>query len=191
MKYVRGWMAGTAVLAVGLYLLTASGPGRAADDKLADKVSKLADAMAKNDPEAKKQAAALGKDVDLDVIMDLFKPRSKGGIGVGEKGSVKQDGIEIKLQALDKTAPTAKDATAEGDAIAKAAYVTAVIAAAVADKVPADKKKDAKKWKDMSEEMSKTANELAVAAKSKNPMNIQKAAKSLNNSCIKCHDVFR
>lgn len=180
----------------GLGLFVASDLIRAADDNKEVKkaILKIADAIEKKDAAAPNLAAEFAKKdgTDLDVIMELFKPRAKGGMGVGDKtGLVKRDGIEIKLQDLDKTTPTPREAQAESDALARAGYVAAAIADTVKGKVPAEHKKKAKEWQNLSKEMQKAGIEFAEAAKTKKPADIQKAAKQLNDSCIKCHDVFR
>src|SRR5947209_8444740 len=102
MTNARGWLAGAAVLAAGLGIWLATNPGHAADENKAIKadILKIADALEKKDASAAKQAAELAKKsgADLDIIMDLFKPRAKGGIGVGDNPGIKRDGIEIKIQ---------------------------------------------------------------------------------------------
>src|SRR4051812_10988666 len=100
MKHLRGWLLASVVCAsAGLFAF-------AADEKeLRDNVLKVAEAIEKNDANAAKQASQALQKADLDVIMEVFKLRSKGGLGVGDKGAVKRDGIEAKLQDLDKAAP--------------------------------------------------------------------------------------
>src|SRR5262245_17274520 len=106
MTNVRMWLLGCAVLALGLWLLGIGSALTAADDDLGKEVLKLAEAVAKKDPNAQKNADALGKKNDAEAIMDLFKPRGKGtGLGVGDKPGMvpaKEDGIEKKIQAMDK-----------------------------------------------------------------------------------------
>ena len=101
------------------------------------------------------------------------------------------DGIEAKIQALDKSAPTPKEAQGDAAALARAGYIAAAVAQAVVTKVPTDKKKQEAQWKILAGEMSKAGIDFAKAAQSKDAAKLHKAAKELNNSCIKCHDVFR
>jgi hypothetical protein len=196
MRNGRGWLVAAAVLAAGLGIWSATDQGRAADENKALKaeILKIADALEKKDPSAAKQASELAKKPgsDLDIVMDLFKPRAKGGMGVGDNPSgIKRDGIEIKIQDLDKKAPTAQEAKTESAALVRAAYVAAAIAETVQDKVPPEKKASLKQWQTLCKEMQKLSLEFAEAAKTKNPATIHTAAKNLNEACIKCHDVFR
>lgn len=187
-------MLGGCVLALGMWLLGVGSFLTAADDNLGKEVLKLAEAAAKNDPKVQKQADELGKKNDAEAVMELFKPRGKGaGLGVGAKGAVKEDGIEKKIQAMDKKAMAPAAIQAEGQAIADMAYVTVVVADIIHDNPPPKEKKKAKEWAKFSEEMKKSSVELATAVKAAkaNPADIQKTAQKLNNACIGCHDAFR
>jgi hypothetical protein len=191
----RGWLAGGLVVLAGLGLWLAEGPGRADDDSIKQDVRKIADAFEKHDTAAAQQAAAaLAKkpDADVETLMNLFKPRSKGGLGVGDKpGVVKRDGIEIKLQDLDKKAPSSAEVGQESAALTRAGYVAAAIAEAVRDKVPQEHKAKLKEWQLYAKEMQKAGLAFAESARGKSPDTIHKAAKQLNDACIKCHDAFR
>lgn len=190
MKHLSGWLLAGALLAAGAVAF--SSRGTAADDKeIRDAVNKMADAIEKFDGSAAQRGAQALQKADLDVIMEIFKLRSKGGLGLGAANSIKPDGIEAKIQALDKTAPTPKEAESDSAALTRAGYIAAAIAQAVVNKVPTDKKKQEAQWKMMANEMSKAGMDFATAAKSKDAAKLHKAAKDLNNSCIKCHDVFR
>lgn len=195
MTKARLWMIGGPVLALGLWLLGAGSSVTAADDDLVKEVLKLADAVAKKDANAQKAADALGKKNETDAVMELFKPRGKGnGLGVGPKaGVVKADGIEKKIQEMDKKPMTAASIQAEGDAIANMANVTVVIADMIHSNPPKEGKKKEKEWQKFTEEMKKSSVELADAVKAAkaDPMKIQKTAQKLNNACIGCHDAFR
>jgi cytochrome c556 len=52
----------------------------------------------------------------------------------------------------------------------------------------AKKKKDYLEW---AGDMKKAAQELAAAAKAKDPQKVKVAAATLNNACNNCHGVFR
>lgn len=183
MKHLRGWLLASAVCASAGLFAFAAGEN--------ESILKVAEALQKNDADAAKQASQALQKADLDVIMEVFKLRSKGGVGVGEKGAVKRDGIEAKLQDLDKAAPTPKESQADAAALARAGYVSAAVAEVIMNKVPNDKKKQDAQWKSLAKEMHKTGLDFAKAAESKDAGKIQKAAKDLNNACIKCHDQFR
>lgn len=58
--------------------------------------------MVGKNPDAK-AIAELAKKYSLDELMHVFKFRAKGGLGVGETaGAITPDGIEAKLQGLQK-----------------------------------------------------------------------------------------
>src|SRR5438046_2086326 len=102
---------GVAVLVVAGGLLVINGGSAAEKENAArDVILKMADALEKDDAaEAKKQAEALKK-ANVEDIMGLFKLRTKDGLGIGAKaGAITPDGIEAKLMAVGKKAPTAKD----------------------------------------------------------------------------------
>lgn len=194
MKSFCGWLLRAATLMVALGVVAVASRTDAADEKeVRAKILKIADALEKNQADiVKSEAQALQKsDAELDIIMEGFKLRSKGGIGVGDKPAVKRDGIEAKVQDLDKAAPTPKEAQADATALARAGYVSAAIAEVIMTKVPSDKKKQAPQWKTFATEMRNAGVDFAKAAQAKDPMKVHKAAKALNDACIKCHDVFR
>lgn len=194
MKRVRLWVTGTVIVGIlGMVAVSAVDKGRADDNKaLTAAIVKLADSIGKNSPDAKKQAEEIAKkNAELDVVMELFKKRDKGGIGVGDKpGAIKPDGIEAKLQGLEKPM-AAKQLETEAASLEKSGYIVSAIALTIVDMVPKEKKKNAKEWQTFSEELRKSSLELANAAKAKNPADLQKAAKAVNNACTKCHSDFR
>jgi cytochrome c556 len=175
-----------------------AGRGGASDEAaIRDEILKIADAIEKGDADAaRKQADALAAKVDvLTDVMALFRLRMRKGIGVGPTpNAIKPDGIEAKIMALGKKAPTPKEATSEGPGVAHAAYVTAAIAEIALRKPAVDKKegeKDPAKWKEWSEAMRKSSEELAQAAKAGKGPEVKAAATRLNASCNHCHEVFR
>src|SRR5262245_22807068 len=139
MKILRGRLVAGAVLLVGLFVL---GTRVIADANTNGDILKVADALQKGDTDAAKQAAQAVAKADLDVIMEIFKPSAKGGAGIGPKGP--KDGIEKKIQELDKAA--LKNAKAEAEALTRAGYISAAVAEAIMDKVPADKKRQGAQW---------------------------------------------
>jgi cytochrome c556 len=188
---------GAAALLLGIAFLAAT--GRAADDKgnkeVREAVLKLAAAVEKSDAaEQKKQTEALKKE-DLSEIMDQFKLRKSGGIGVGSTpGAHTPDGIELKIINLGKKALAKSDLDKQADDIAKAAYVAAAIAELAQYKCPVQVKKgekDPKDWQKWSAGMKESALELAKAAKAKDPAKVHAAAGKLNSNCQNCHGVFR
>ncbi|MGE3804755.1 MAG: hypothetical protein AB7K24_08800 [Gemmataceae bacterium] len=185
-KSVRWWLA--LGLAFGVYALS-----EAADGKLKENILKLAAAIEKKDDKSvpKLVTAITGdKDAEIDILMVPFKLRNKEGFGVGDKaGLVRRDGIEATIQDLAKKAPSDDEAKEQGDALAKAGYVSAAIAKVIVPKNP-DKKKE-KLWKKYCTEYEKASLEFAAAGASKNAAMIHKAATKLDNVCISCHNDFR
>src|SRR3954468_22138862 len=98
------------VLALGVCLLCSAPAGSAADKKddkkdddkpspAIEPVAKMADLIEKGDMNgAKKTAADVADKYSLGDAMNVFKPRAKGGIGVGKEGQYNPDGIELQIQ---------------------------------------------------------------------------------------------
>jgi hypothetical protein len=189
---IRVSLAGFVVaLAAGL-LAAAGGRGAGDDDQKAiqeaqQAVLQLMETLDKGG-NGKGQAAAIYnkyKD-DLKIVMTVFKPRDKGGIGVGTKG--KGDGIELKIISLGKRAP-AKDYLdkhrSDLDLMGRVSKAMADVAA----QYPQTKNQEM--WKKYCEDMRKGADELMAAAKSGDPKAVKTAANNLNASCTDCHAAFR
>jgi hypothetical protein len=132
--------------------------------------------------------------LDLGESMHKFKPRDKGGFGIGDKpGAISPDGIQSKVEALGKRKLTAAAVTKEADAIAQMALEVAAISVAATAHAPKKKEpgKDPKDWKQWTVEMKDSAVELNKAAKAKSADDIKKAATKLQGSCNSCHGAFR
>jgi cytochrome c556 len=192
--YRRFWVSFAGVLlALALCLLMVTG-GQSADDEeqqaiqqAQQAVLKLMDAMGKGG-DGKAQAAAIHakfKD-DLKIVMTVFKPRDKGGIGVGSKA--RGDGIELKIISLGKRAPAKGDLSRLQPDLELIARVSKAMAE-VADQYPQTKNQDM--WKKFDDEMRKGADELMEAARSGDPKAVKTAANNLNASCTNCHSTFR
>jgi hypothetical protein len=189
-----------AVLALGVWCAAAS-PGFSADDEDDAKAVKeaqqgLLKLMGMNGNAAKTEAksiadasrkAAGGGDEGLKYVMRAYKPRAKGGIGVGPKG----ESIELKVIALSKR--VSGEVAKQKDDLEKIASVSKAIAEVTHHYTPKVKKagKDPKDWTKYTEEMAKGSEELAKAAKSGNARDIKTAATNLNASCTNCHGTFR
>jgi hypothetical protein len=196
--YARVLAVSGVVLALGVCLLSAVGPGRA-DEKekkdIIDAVNKMADSFQKGDKDAlKKQTEDLCKGAPLEGIMELLKLRTKDGLGVGAKpGAIQPDGIEAKVQALAKKELTAQDLTQQAADLEKMAYIIGAVSQAADYNTPKKKvgEKDPKDWKSWTDDMQSATGDLAKAIKAKNPKDIKTAASKLNGSCNNCHGVFR
>jgi hypothetical protein len=191
--YRRASVSFALVVALGLGLLMVAA-GQGADDEeqkviqeAQQAVVQLMHAMDKGG-DAKPQAAAIFakyKD-DLKAVMTIFKPRDKGGLGVGPKA--KGDGIELKIISLGKRALAKADLAKQQSDLEQIARVSKAMAE-VADQYP--QPKNQKMWTQFDEEMRKGADELMQAARSGDPKAVKTAANNLNASCTNCHATFR
>jgi hypothetical protein len=192
-------LAAVAFAAFGALALMA-GAGKAADDKgdIRDSVQKVADTLEKGDAEAaKKVAGDIAKANELEEVMNLMQLRKpaakKPAFGYGETPGVsKPDGIEAKLTGLGKRV-TKEQLDKESTDVLKLAYRVAAIAE-IAKQKPPEKNQPGKtkvEWTQWAEAMSKSAKDLADAAKEKNPATVKTAAAKLNNACTSCHGIFR
>jgi len=156
-------------------------------DKLAKKTK---DASFAED--CKKAAGSL----ELDPVMHSFKPRARGGFGLGGKAGLvpaNQDGIEAFLPTLSKKGLAPADAGKLGDPILEMAIRVLAIAE-VSDHLWPESKESAKskkKWLELNQMMKDGAKDLADAVSSKNYAGVKKAAAKLNTSCSECHSSFR
>src|ERR1043166_7979087 len=168
---VRMWIAGMTLAAL-IGLATMSSASNTAGEKdLNAVVKKIAEAIKKGDKEeAKKLAATAVKNKDLveDIpdIMHMFRPRNKGGMGIGPNPLANpiKDGIETKLRDLGRDAPAgvAKEAEALE---ATGYYIAAIAELSIAKGWEKDSGKRTKKaWKEGSEEMIKLGVDFAKAA---------------------------
>ncbi|MGE3804754.1 MAG: hypothetical protein AB7K24_08795 [Gemmataceae bacterium] len=197
MRKAQLWLCGVALVALfGLYLHVDL--ARAAEDSVNALIVKLGVAVEKKDAAAgKKLVEQIGKhpDASIDVIMVAFKLRNKDGIGVGAKAdTIKPDGIEQMIISLDRNPPSDADVKEQLAAWAQMGYICAAISDVIADPEKADinKASDQKLWKKYNEEFKKASLAFADMAKGKpTPAAVQKAARNLNNTCLKCHDDFR
>ena len=190
-----GALIGTLAVLGLLFVLTRSGNAGGEKD-LAGSIKQIAALIEKGDnAAAAKHAKALAKDTDLEDVMFSFKPRKKKGIGVGKTpGAIKPDGIEQQFMELskDELLPQAS-LDKEAAALEQMGYVTAAVAEFAIAKPPEKDlgQKTAKAWGGYAKEMREAAQGFAVAAKSKSPASVHKAAERVNNACNSCHMVFR
>ena len=194
-----GWMTATVLLVLAAFHLALPPRDRAAQDEThpRDDVVKMADMIARKDlAGAKKHANTLPADLDPEEVMSVFSLRTgkgKGGLGIGPKpGAITPDGIEKKLQDLAQGKPLTKAAMVrQAKALERAGYIAAAVALAVQDRPPVRGKKDRKDWQTWAGEMHQAAREFATAATTNDPKQVTRAAVKLNDSCIRCHKVFK
>jgi hypothetical protein len=195
---LRILVAGSMLTAVfGLVFL--SGPSQAAGEKdLKSTVRKIADAIKKGDKDgAKAMAAAAVKDKglveEIADIMHMFRPRNKGGMGIGEKAGPNpaKDGIEITLRDLGRDVPA--NVAKQAEALETTGYwISAIAELSSAKGWDKDSGKKTKKaWTQYSDEMSKLGVDFAKASAGKGAQQIKSAAAKLNENCNRCHSIFK
>jgi hypothetical protein len=197
MTALRSWTA-IAAVAAALALVYAAGRGVAGDGKgMRGEVEKIAAALKKGDMDsAKSMAEAVGKSVKadsrddkLEELMDLYKPKKKGGIAW--TGAKDTDGIELKVREVARDGP--KNIAKDAAVMEEVAYTTAAIGLITEAMPPAtdSAKKTKKNWLDFSKQVHEGAVALAKAAQSKSAAEIKTATTKVNNACNACHADFR
>lgn len=186
--------AGLTVLALGLGFVV--GTGNAADADVKGAATKIANLLEKKDSAgAKKEAAAVAPNAEIEDVMHLMSLRRSKGLGVGAKpGAITPDGIEAKIMELGKRPMPAAKLTAEAADLTRMAYVTAAIGELAHAKPPQkdEGKKKKKDWETWSADMRDAALKLADITKAaKSPADVKTAATKLYSTCTTCHEVFR
>jgi hypothetical protein len=154
-----------------------------------EKLQKLGAAIKAGDKAAIKDLTAALAKADVDDIMESLKTRTKGGIGVGKKGVIAPDGIELKLQAMGRDAPALAK---EGDALEEMAYNIAAIAEAIQAHGPPKGSKGKKEdWAMWSKEMRDSSDSMLKAIKSKSSAEVKNIATKINGTCSACHTAFK
>jgi hypothetical protein len=202
-RFVRIGLFG--VLALSVCLLTSAITRGDDDDDAADikEAAKATDALKKlveaieagKEKDIPKLADELNKKTDLKHIMwSAYKPREKGGLGVGAKpGTIRPDGIEAKIISMSKKPLPANQLQKESEDLIKMAEVSKAIAE-IADRNAPQKdepKKPKADWKKFNDLQKKSSKELIDAVKAKDPDKVLDATKNLYSSCTNCHSVFR
>ncbi len=141
-----------------------------------------------------KVAEGFAKANSVESIMHQFKPRAKGGIGIGAAAPAPpvKDSIELTIidLAADKKGFAATAFKQLGPDLVKMAKQTQAIAEINAFYAPTVKKgdKDPAKWKEFNDVMKAGAAELAKAT---DGPSAKAAAGKVNASCVNCHQIFR
>jgi hypothetical protein len=188
---VRMMIAGVTLVAV-FVLVNMTGPSYAGGKDLPTTVKKIAEAIKKGDNDgAKKMAKDAAKGIeDMGDLMHMFKPRNKGGIGVGTKPgpNTAKDGIEVMIREYARDVPNKPVAGLE-----ETGYVIAALAEIGAAKgwEKDQGKKTKKNWATWTADMKAAGLEFAKAGAGNGGAQIKAAASKVNNSCITCHNVFK
>jgi hypothetical protein len=191
-------LAVAALLAAGIWALaTADGRGQQDDKEVKEAkeaVAKLVNAM-RQGGDAGPQAAEVAKKVEIENLMIVFKPRNKGGFGIGPspgKVSPAKDGIEQRIITMGRLALKKDQVAKQKEPLIEMAERVQAVAEITQHYMP-PKKAGATpaNWKKYTQEMKKSAQDLAGALKGGDPMKIKAAATDLNASCTNCHGDFR
>ena len=195
-KMQRKWTAGAilALALVGVSFNVVRGDDDDDDKKLkADMLAAKKAVLASL--EGKVDLAKLAKDNKIEPTMKLFKPASKGGVGIGTlKGAGHKDSIELLIRDYAIKPPTKAEVTKYADDIVKAAQITNVIAGMTPYWAPTKDGgmgKTKAKWLELTEDMKKNSADLVKAAKAMDEKAVDSVSKKLNNSCAECHKIFR
>jgi cytochrome c556 len=191
MSYRARTAAFAATLALVIWAV-AAGDSNSADDKGGKVGPYNADILKLADGQG--SAKEIADKAELGDVMQAFKPRSKGGLGVGKvPDAVKPDGIEQKFIAMGKSkkGPSKADLTSQADALARAAAVTKAVGSITLLYADKDGKKNPTKWKQYVGEMDKAADDLSKATQNSDSEGVKKAVGKINDSCINCHADFR
>jgi cytochrome c556 len=192
MRRRAGITLAASLLALGIWSLTAysaDDEDKEAIQKAQQEVNKLVESMDGGKGDVKAQVQAIRKKFDdLKPIMYVYKPRGKGGVGMGKDGA----SIETELAKIGsprgKEKLTPKKLESLQKDLIRAGKLSKAIAEITDQYTP---KKDSAKWKGYVEEMKKGADELIEAAKSNDVGKVKKAATNLSASCTNCHSDFR
>jgi hypothetical protein len=189
-------LAVAALLAAGIWVLaTADGRGQQDDKEVKEAkeaVTKLVNAM-RQGGNAGPQAAEVAKKVEIENLMIVFKPRNKGGFGIGPSpGKVSPDGIEQKIINMGRRPLTKNQVAQQKEPLIEMAERVQAVAEITQHYMPPKKAgANPANWKKYTQEMKKSAQDLAGALKGGDPKMIKAAATDLNAACTNCHGDFR
>ena len=194
---------GATLLALGLLFLTS---GQADDEKdLKAALDKVVKTATEKPDDVRKAGADFAKasKMDNDSIKDVMDYLGKRdvtdkyaiGWGVGKRGTIKPDGIELKLRELAKAKMSGAQLEKESDALLEMANrIGAVGAVSLAsppkEGTPGKKGAPGKgpmEWKMRSEEMIESSREFAKAVQGNDPESVKNAAAKINRICNDCH----
>ena len=191
-------LAVAALLAAGIWVLaTADGRGQQDDKEVKEAkeaVTKLVNAM-RQGGNAGPQAAEVAKKVEIENLMIVFKPRNKGGFGVGPKPNTTtpaKDGIEQKIINMGRLRLKKDQVAQQKEPLIEMAERVQAIAEITQHYMPPKKAgANPANWKKYAQEMKKSAQDFGGAVKGGDPMKIKAAATDLNAACTNCHGDFR
>jgi hypothetical protein len=186
-----------ATLSAVFALVSMTGPSYAGGGKdLGAAVKKVADAIKSGDKDG---AAKLAKDTakgieDIGDLMHLFKPRTKGGLGVGSKKVVTndaKDGIEAMIRDFARGDGIAGAGKISGSLEETGYWIAAMAEISAAKGWDKDQgKKTKKNWTMWMADMKEAGIEFSKVSAAKGNT-LKAVATKVNNACNNCHSVFK
>jgi cytochrome c556 len=183
-----------ALLGLALWSMTALSADDDEKKAAREAVMKLTETMIRGG-NVQGQIAEITKKFDeLEPLMYVYKPRKKGGVGMGKNG---EDDIELTLGKIGNPRGKAKLTPQKVTQMKDDLIMTGNLSKAIAEIAGHDKytqqygKKDPKKWKGYIKQMKEGSDELIKAAKGGNVKSVTDAANNLSKSCTDCHSEFR
>ena len=151
----------------------------------------LADSLDRDEDEIEKQAHAIADKHDLGSLMWAFRPRDKGGVGVGAK----PDAIETKLLALAKKPPTAKELEEQRPDLVRMAKVTLAVGRVAplyaSQYAPPGAGRGKRDWRRCCDDLNAASQDLIDALGGGDPGAVRRAAGRVNETCNACHETYR
>jgi hypothetical protein len=128
---------------------------------------------------------------ELKNVMSGYKSRARKGIGTGPASP--EDGIETKIIALSKQAPTAATLKKEKADLLRVAHVNVAVSemARLYKPKKARQGKTRKDWLKYCDDLKQGAEDLIKAVKANDPKAVQRGAAALQAACNRCHEDFR
>jgi hypothetical protein len=139
---------------------------------------------------------------DPEFIMAAMKVKKKGGEGLHPNlhtvpilATLARNGIEEKIKCLRRRKLTNAQMKKEAEQLALLAYKVAALGQLADDWSPNVRQgrglKNPRNWQRLSKDMRNDAVQLAIAAGQGKPNAVLAAAKRLDDTCTRCHKVFK
>jgi len=156
-------------------------------------VLKLVDALGGKEDDVQKQAEEVAHKHEIAFVMAQFKPRDKGGVGVGKPGAFVFGSVEQELLAVGKKGLTPDKMAAQKADLQKMADVMLAVAYVAPNYAPKTDEpgKPIKDWMRLSDDMKKQSKDLVEAIQGGDLKTVKNAAARLNSTCETCHSEFR
>jgi soluble cytochrome b562 len=141
-----------------------------------------------------KPAEALSQKVkELKTVMASYKSRARKGIGTGPASP--DDGIETKIIALGKQAPSASSLKKEKEKaeLVKIGHVNLAVSEMARHYKPKKMRegKGRKDWLQYCDDLKQGADDLLKAVKAGEAKAVQRGAAAMQSACNRCHEDFR